>query len=321
MRAAGIGALATGLLVSALLAGCTSDPKPVYQPEAPTDAAVREYDATLEPSAAVLPLVPAEATSLVVTDFDELRLVLGLGTFTTTTPEKDRARFWRQLPRTAALSKGMLRPVDDQLRKRFGFGQDDVAWEATYAGPEAGWVLAFHDDVDMAAVQRAVRAGAGPLDKADVDVARHLVTSSAPPDSDEAWGADEALAELTGQVAAATYVQRGCLDFDTVFGAGMREQLAAAPADALRDLEPLDAFALALGGTVATARLGPKRSDAFDRLQLADVMPRTHPEFSLALGQGVADPSTGRLGYALAHPAAAAELTLARHLPFAVCAD
>jgi len=33
----------------------------------------------------------------------------------------------------------------------------------------------------------------------------------------------------------------------------------------------------------------------------------------------VADPSTGRLGYALGDPAAAAELTLGRHLPFAVC--
>lgn len=311
-----MGALAA---CATLLVACTDEPKPVYQPEQPTRAVITEYDATLEPSSAVLTLVPAEATSLVVTDFDQLRLSLGFGAFDAETPEQDRARFWRRLPRTAALSKGMLRPVEDRLRGDFGFGPDDVLWEATYSGPEAGWVIAFRDDVDMEAVRRAVRAGVGPLDEAVVDVERHLVTSAEPPDSDASWGADEALARLTGQVAVATYVQRGCLEFDTVFGAGVEAQLAAAPADALGDLDPLDAFAFALGSNLATAQLGPERSDAFERLRLADVMPRTNPEFAEAMTQGVADPSSGRIGYTLSDPAAAAQLTTARQLPFAVC--
>jgi hypothetical protein len=127
--------------------------------------------------------------------------------------------------------------------------------------------------------------------------------------------------ELVGREAASTYVARGCLEFDTVFGAGMKDQLASAPAAALRALDPLEAFAVAFGRELATVQLGEDRGDAFDRLRLADVMPPTDPEFGLALGRGVADPSTGRLGYTIGNPAAAAELTLARKLPFAVCED
>ncbi len=312
-----MGALVTCAL---LMVGCTKEAEPAPQPVATPEPVVTPYDATLEPSAAVLSLVPAEATSLIVTDFDQLRLLLGLGSLTgeETTPA-EHARFWRLLPRTAALSQGMLRPVDDQLRRRFGFSQDDVAWEATYSGPEAGWVLALHDDVPMQAVRRAVRAGVGPLDGAVVDVDRHLVLSADAPDAQQSWGALPEVTGLVGRVAGSTYVQRGCLEFDTVFGAGMEERLADAPAAALRALDPLDAFAVALGGELVTVQLGPDRSDAFDRLRLATVMPRTEPEFGLVMSRGVADPSTGRLGYTLTRPAAAAELTLGRHLPFAVC--
>jgi hypothetical protein len=213
-----------------------------------------------------------------------------------------------------------LRPVADELAS-YGFGQDDVAWEATYAGGADGWVIAFHEDVPTTQVQQAIRDGVGPLAGAVLDTDRLLVTSAAPPDGDDSWAAMEEVVGLVGQQANATYVERACLPFDTVFGDGMEEQLAEAPQAALRALDPLEAFSVALGAQLATVRLGEARSDAFDRLRLAEVMPAIRPEFGAGFARGVADPSSGRLGYDLQRPVAATELIRDRHLPFAVCAD
>ena len=131
-----------------------------------------------------------------------------------------------------------------------------------------------------------------------------------------------ASARITGpfeNAVSSTFVDRSCLSFDSVFGDGMEAQLADAPAAALRALDELDAYSVALGAELVTVQLGPKRSDAFDRVRLAEVMPPTDPEFGVVMSRGVADPSTGRLGYTLNDPAAAAELTRTRQLPFAVC--
>lgn len=307
------------LVCAALVAGCASEPEPVFQDPPEPEAIVTGYDESLEPSAAVLPLVPDDATTLVVTDFDQLRLVLGFGTLDGTSSARERAAFWRRVPGTAALSQGMLRPADARLRADFGFSQDDVAWEASYEGASTGWVLAFHRRVSMAAVSRAVRAGVGPLKGAVVDADRRLVSSATPPDAADSWGAQPELLALAGREAVSTYVERACLPFDTVFGDGMEAQLAAAPAAALRAIDELEGYAVALGAELATVLLGGKRGDAFDRMRLAEVMPPTDPEFGLALTRGVADPSSGRLGYILSDPVAAAELTLSRQLPFAVC--
>ncbi len=316
-----MGSLGAALAGALLLTACSGDPEPVHQAVPKPEVAVTEYDASKEPSAAVLALVPAAATTLEVTDFDQLRLVLGFSTLGEATPPPERERFWQRVPRTAALSEGLLRPVDQRLRNQFGISQDDVAWEAAWSadGADRGWVLAFHDDVPMAAIRRAVEAGVGPLAGAVVDDDRHLVTSAAPPAAADSWGADPALVALTGAEAVSTYVERGCTPFDTVFGAGMEEQLAAAPAAALHGLDELDAWSVALGTELVTVQLGEGRSDAFDRVRLADVMPPTDPEFGLVMSRGVADPSTGRLGYVLADPPAAARLTRERHLPFTVC--
>ncbi len=312
-----MGAALAGL---ALLTACSGDPKPVYQDEPTPAAVVSTYDESLEPSAAVLALVPADASTVMVTDFDQLRLVLGFGSLSRDSVPADRDAFWAKVPGTAALSRGMLRPFEARLRDDFGISQDDVAWEATYGGDNgSGWVLAFRPTTAMAAVSRAVRAGVGPLKGASVDAARHLVTSSAAPDAADSWGAEPELVQLAGREAVSTYVTRGCLDFDTVFGAGMKAQLAAAPGAALGALDELDGFAVALGSELATVLLGADRSDAFERARLAEVMPPTAPEFPLAMSRPVADPSTGRLGYTLSDPAAAAELTRTQHLPFAVC--
>lgn len=306
-------------LAGAGLSGCSDDPDPVFQEETVPQSVVTDYDASLEPSAAVLPLVPAAATTLTVTDFDQLRLVLGYGSLDGESPQRERDAFWSRAPQTSTLSLGLLRSADARLREDFGIGRDDVAWEATYGDGATGWVLAFHDSVPMASVQRAVQAGVGPLDGAVVDADRHLVASAELPANEDSWGALDGMLALVGREAISTFVDRSCLDFDSVFGTGMEAQLAEAPRAALRAIDELDAYSVALGAELVTVQLGPNRADAFDRVRLADVMPRTQPDFGLAMSRGVADPSTGRLGYTLGDPAAAAALTKARQLPFAVC--
>jgi hypothetical protein len=307
-------------VVALLAAGCNDADEPFYPDDPETSAISTDYDPSLEPSAAVLALVPADATTLEVTDFDQLRLTLGFGSLTGSSPAPDRARFWRELPKTATFSTGFLHPVAAQLEP-YGFGPDDVAWEASYAGGGDGWVIAFHADVSMPAVQRAINDGIGPLAGAQLDADRLLVTSTTPPDGADSWAGLDDVVGLTGQEANATYVERDCLPFDTIFGDGMEAQLAAAPRAALDALDPLEGFSVALGASLATVRLGENRPDAFDRLRLDEVMPAIRPQFGAAFARGVADPSTGRLGYDLGRPSAAVTLIADQHLPFAVCSD
>ena len=299
-------------------AGCSDSHDPVYPAEPETSAISTDYDPALEPSAATLPLVPVDATTLEVTDFDQLRLTLGFGALDRESPQRDKDRFWAAVARAPTLSDGLLRPAADQLTT-YDFGAEDVAWEATYSGGAEGWVIAFHDDVPMDQVEAAIRDGVGPLAGAVLDSDRLLVTSAEPPEGDDSWAALEEAVNLVGQEANATYVDRGCLAFDTVFGPGMEAQLAEGPRAALAALDPLDGFSVALGTDLVTVRLGPLRNDAFDRLRLADVMPAIRPEFGAGFSRGVADPSSGRLGYDLQRPAAATELIADQHLPFAVC--
>lgn len=323
-RAGGHGALA--VLAASLLAlglsACSDEAEPVPQVLPTLAPEVLQYDATLEPSAAVLPLVPTSATSLSVTDFEQLRLILGFAILDSSSPESEQARYRAALANSPALSPGLLAAGDARLRADFGFGAADVAWQAEYDGPDgAGWVIVFTDDVPMDSVRRAVRAGVAPLAGAVVDAERHYVTSATPPAAEESWGAEPDLVALVGSEASSTYVARGCLEFDAVFGAGMQADLASDPEAALEELDPLDGFAVALGGELVTVQLGEDRPDAFDRARLADLMPRTRPEFGTVFARSVADPGTGRLGYDLARPADAARLVTAGTLPFAVCAD
>lgn len=303
-----------------LASGCSGSDELVYPPDPDTSAISTDYDPTLEPSAAVLALVPAEASTLEVTDFDQLRLTLGFGSLDGRSPAPQRARFWRALENAATLSQGLLRPDEAELEP-YGFGPDDVAWEATYGDGADGWVIAFHDDVALGEVQQAIRADVGLLSGAVLDLERALVTSAEAPEGDDSWAAIEEVVGLVGQSANATYVERACLPFDTVFGAGMEEQLADAPRAALDALDPLEGFSVAVGAELVTVRLGEERADAFDRLRLAEVMPAIRPEFGAGFARGVADPSTGRLGYDVQRPSAVAELIADRHLPFAVCGD
>jgi hypothetical protein len=297
------------LLTALTVSGCSDDPPPPLTQEAPAPVAPPSYDPELEPAAAVLALVPEDAATVAVTDFEQVRLQLGLPDLAKESATADRAAFWQRADtERPLLSKGMLRPVEGEL-ENYGFSQVDVAWEAHFfdaQDTETGWVVAFREGTDMAAVERAVRAKAAPLKGADVDLALRLVTQGTTADPTQSWATDAATVEMVGLPANATYVHRGCLE----------ETSATSGTTTGADLDELDGFAVQFEGTLATARLGAGRHDLFTRMRLSTA----EPEFSAAYAGGAADPSTGRIGFQMADPPTAAELALEHRLPFATCA-
>ncbi len=312
------------LAVALASSACSEEVEPVTAPPpAEVDDAPPAYDPLLDPAAAVLPLVPLEATALTVTDFDRIRLMLGETRLSSEDPEPVRDAFWRRVTaESAALTPGLLRSVDDELARDYGFTQDDVAWEARFALPDGlGYVLKFHDDFEMAPVLRAVEEGVGPLRGAQANADTRLAALDITLDPAASWGAEPELGSLIGSSANATYVARSCIPFDDAFGEGLEDQLAEAPAADLAGLEELGPFSLTFGDNLVTARLGPTRTDVFERARLAETLPRTDPEFGRGYELGGADPSSGRIGYKMGDPAIAARLALDRHLPFAVCAS
>ncbi|MDX6373585.1 MAG: hypothetical protein QOD98_2573 [Nocardioidaceae bacterium] len=291
------------LLAMLLLSGCSDDgPEPEPQAAATSESAEPAYDATLEPSAAVLALVPEDAETLAVTDFDQVRAELGMDELTDQSTPEELAAFWqRATAERPLLSPGMLRSAEQQLATTYGFTQLDVAWEAHFfaAGDqETGWVLRFRDTTDMAKVTAATEDAGGPLSGADVDAADHLVSSGTTDDPTQSWAAAPDLEELVGLPANATYVSRSCVHESTT-----------------GDVDDLAAYSVQFEGSLATARLGEGRQDLFARMRLGE----SEPTFTAAYDGGVADPVTGRIGYVMTDPAAAAGLALTHQLPFASC--
>ncbi|MDO9458228.1 hypothetical protein [Nocardioides sp.] len=309
--------------VAAVAAGCSEPADPVVV-EPTTEAAMDApaYDPALEPAAAVLAVVPGEATVLEVTDFDQVRLALGYGDLSSASEPAVLRRFWRQAEAEAPLlSPGMLR---DQGTERYGFTQDDVSWEAHFTGPAGeGFVVKFRDDLDMAGVQRAAAATGGPLAGAVVVPAVQIAAVGATREPTESWAADPALVTLVGPKAGATYVSSDCLAVDEAFGGDvggdLADDLAPTPAADLGALDALGPFSLGFGGRLVTARLGGTRTDVFERARLAETMPATDPEFGLGYVDPVADPRDGRIGFTLGDGPVAARLARERQLPFAVC--
>ena len=292
--------LAAVLLVS----GCSDDePDRVSSPAAaPGATRVPAYDAALEPSAAVLALVPQEAATVTVTDFDQVRLELGAGELTDQATPQEVANFWRRATaERPLLSPGMLRSAGQQHATRYGLTELDVAWEAHFYGAddrEAGWVLRFRDGTDMARVAAATEDSAGPLSGGDVDAAERLVTSGTTDDPRQSWAADPRTWELVGSPASSTYVSRDCVQ-----------------AEATDDVDDLGAYSIQFEDRLVTARLGAARQDLFARMRLG----QSEPTFSAAYDGGAADPLTGRIGYVMTDPATAARLALEHKVPFAAC--
>jgi hypothetical protein len=305
--------------VATLVAGCSDDSEPevVRAPQAST--APPAYDATLEPAAAVMAIVPRDAVVLEVTDFDEVRLSLGYGALSSKSDPAVLRRFWAEAEREAPLlSRGMFRSA--RAGTRLGFTQDDVSWEAHFSSPSgAGYVVKFRDDLDMDAVRRAARSPSSPIAGATVVLGAHIAASGATREPDESWAAEPELTRLVGPKAGATYVSRECLRLDEAFGSDVTGDLAPTPAADLASLQELGPFAVSFGGTLATARLGPGRHDAFDRARLAGTLPATDPDVATGFSVPVADPSGGRIGFRLGNGPVAARLAHERLLPFAVC--
>jgi hypothetical protein len=291
------------LAVVMLVSGCSDDsPDQAPPAAAPSETEAPAYDDALEPSAAVLALVPEDAATLTVTDFDQVRLELGVDEVSGLSTPEDVATFWQRADsERPLLSPGMLRPADAQLVTAFGFSQLDVAWEAhffTADGEEAGWVLRLRDGTDMARVAEAAEDANTPIGGGTVDAAEHLVSSGTADDPTRSWAADPATEELVGLPANSTYVSRECVE-----------------QDAGEDIDELAAYSIQFEGSLVTARLGADRQDLFARMRLG----KAEPTFAAAYDGGVADPLTGRIGYVMTDPAAAAQLALDRRLPFATC--
>jgi hypothetical protein len=292
------------LAVVLLVSGCSDDEPELAPPAAaPSATEVPAYDATLQPSAAVLALVPETAETLTVTDFDQVRAELGMDGLTDQSTPEDVATFWQRAEaERPLLSPGMLRPADQRLATTYGFTQLDVAWEAHFYGADdepVGWVLRFRDGTDMAQVAAAAQDPAGPLAGGDVDAAEHLASSGTAGDPTQSWATDPGTQELVGPPANSTYVSHACV-----------------PAGTDGDVDELGAYSIQFEGSLVTARLGADRQDLFARMRLG----ANEPTFAAAYDGGVADPLTGRIGYVMTDPAAAAGLALEHQLPFATCA-
>ncbi len=290
--------LLTAVLV---VSGCSEDVRVADAATVARTTPVAAYDGAGPPASAVLRLVPEDVETVTVTDFDQVRAELGVELGPGSTPADVAASWQRATAERPLLTPGMLRPDDDRLAAAYGFTQVDVAWEAHLYGAgdeERGWVLRFHDSTDMAQVERATADPASPLRGGTVDAAHHLVTSGTTDQPAQSWAADPATTALVVTPANATYLARGC-----------------SPDVPTADVEELEAWSVAFEGGLVTARLGADRTDLFTQMRLG----ATEPAFTAAFDGGVADPLTGRIGYVMTDPPAAARLALEHRLPFAAC--
>ncbi len=311
------------LLALVALTACQAEQRPerprplVSVPPEPAPA----YDATAEPAAAVLSLVPQGAEVVTVTDWDAIRVQLGQPDLTSEDLVTDRFAFWERADvESAALAEGMLRADGSTFELDYGFTQDDVDWEAHWRGEEGrGFALALRPDLDLEGVRRAIDDGIGVLEGAELRAGDHLVVAGT--GESDVWGNEPQWEPLVDEPATATYLQRGCTPLHEALGPdGDAEAQAAVLAEhPVTTLDELSGFAVAFGDHTAVVWVEPGRQDLFERLRIGEDWPV--PPFPDVFTNGAADPSSGRLGYAVEDPPAAAGLTLLRELPFSICPE
>jgi len=314
------------VLACVVLAAACGDDASLDQPTprsemAPTSTVAPPFDASLEPAEAVLAMVPTTATTLTVTDFDTIRVQLGVPDLTSEDTTSARWEFWDRVGKEAVvLTGGMLRADNSDLTADYGFTQDDVDWEARFSGPDGhGFVLRFRPDLPLDGVARAVEDGVGPFTGARVVPEDHLVVSGTAQADQPVWANEPVWDPLIGEPAGATYARRGCIPVDEALGsAADAEHLAAVDeAHPVHILDELPAFSIGFGDHLATVRMEENREDLFTRLDVGRDWPTM--DFPQTFRTPVADPTTGRIGYDLPRPPAAASLTLLEELPFAIC--
>lgn len=289
--------LAAGLTVA--LVGCGDDSEPKKPDAAATESTYPGYAAAMDPVEAAMTLVPERAKTLAVTDYDEVKSLFGLDAITSRSSPADQRDLWSRADKGAAqVSGGLLRGVDQRLQNRYKWGAADVTWEARFTGGgKEGFVIEVADRVKPGP---AIKAGVGPLKGAKFDPETHLITkNTATPDA-ENWAAQEAMIAVAGGPATSTYVVKGCAE------GGPKEKTR---------LAPVEAFSVEFRGGLATLRLGEDRDDLFVRLKLGDRVAAYKKVFT----NGVADPSSGRIGFRVKSPVTAATLVTSEPVPFAVC--
>lgn len=289
--------LAVGLALA--LVGCGDDSEPKKPEAAPSEDTYPVYAATMGPVEAAMTFVPEGAKTLAVTDYDEVKSLFGLDDITGRSSPADQSDLWNRADKEAAqVSGGLLRGVDQRLRDTYQWGAADVVWEARFTGGgKDGYVIRVADRVKPGP---AIKAGVGPLKGATFDPETHLITkNTARPDA-ENWAAQEVMVAVAGGPATSTYVVKGCAE------GGPKEKTR---------LAPVEAYSVEFGGGLATLRLGEDRDDLFYRLKLGDQVAAYEKVFT----NGVADPSTGRIGFRVTNPVTAATLVTTEPVPFAVC--
>ena len=320
-------------------AGCGAQPEPV-----PVQTQTPFVDPFAGRARDALPVVvrastylPRSLETVRVTDLDQVRERLGEpalgfdGPSPAASPGADD--LWRRANEEAALlTDGLLRPQADRLERDYGFGPDDVLWEARAEDEdgdlEDGWVIALHEGVDPDALQRAVDDGVGVLAGGEVLPERRVVVGgSARKDAPDSWRETRALVGAgTQRRPESVFLHAGCVALEEALGPAAPRAGRVRATHHLDDLEPVEAFAVVFGDRVATARLGmaefaEPRGDLFARADLLGDWPDpTAARLGEAFGADpVVDPSSGRIGLAMPDPAAAAALTRAGILPYAVC--
>ncbi|MDR7313033.1 hypothetical protein J2S40_004091 [Nocardioides luteus] len=291
-----VAVLAAGLTLA--LAGCGGDDEPKRPEAAPTETTVPVYAADMDPVMAAMTLVPASAKTLAVTDYDEVKSLFGFDDVTGKSNPAKQNELWSRADKEAAqVSGGVLRDVDQQLLDKYDWGAADVVWEARFTGGKGGFVIKVPDRIKPGP---AIKAGVGPLKGAKFDRETHLITKHTAAPGDENWASEETMTAVAGGPATSTYVVKGCAE------GGPKEKTR---------LAPVEAYSVEFGGGLATLRLGEDRDDLFHRLKLGDRVAAYKKTFT----HGVADPSTGRIGFRVKNPVTAATLVTSKPVPFAVC--
>ncbi|MEU6133426.1 hypothetical protein [Nocardioides sp. NPDC047086] len=297
VRRWGMCVLAVGLALA--LVGCGDDSEPKKPDAAASEDTYPVYAATMDPAQAAMTFVPVGAKTLAVTDYDEVKSLFGLDDITSRSSPADQRDLWNRADNEAAqVSGGLLRGVDQRLQDTYKWGAADVTWEARFTGDgKDGFVIKVSDRVKP---EKAIKAGVGPLKGAKFDPETHLITKhTATPDA-ENWAAQQTMLAVAGGPATSTYVVKGCAE------GGPKEKTR---------LAPVEAYSVEFGGGLATLRLGEDRDDLFYRLKLGDQVAAYKKVFT----HGVADPSSGRIGFRVKSPVTASTLVTSEPVPFAVC--
>jgi hypothetical protein len=314
------------VLTTVVLAGCGAPAQPPPAAPPPTEIPAK-LELPAHPTGQAwraLSLVPAEASVVTITDFDAIRARFGVPDLTSDDLMSDRSAFWERARAEAVLfTDGLLTDDHSRFWLDHGFTEDDVDWEVRFSGTHgSGYVVAFRPGLDMARVQRAL--GEEALAGATVMAEQHLLVRGVADEGAPVWASDPALPDLADNGAESAYLRRGCIPVRTALGDDATAEDQATLIGELdpRNLDELPAFSVSFADGLATARLGEGRGDLIARGEITEAWPRVPTAMGYADGfraQALVDPSSGRVGLRPKTPQAAAAVTMADLLPFAIC--